>query len=281
MDPRIPEVFKNLFQYSVSLHGIESLSPDDMRFNRLKVFDASYNKLTTISAGLFRHAPHLWDIDLSSNNIDTVEPGAFSELEGLYGLKLTNNPIRRYDGRIFLPIDFQVNSFALSWENVKEFDISGFNGMYDFDLGNATNGLPRRLIIGKETKTSTAWTYTIRYVTEENFKNVRIFNASGAGIKNIMKIVGILGPKLDKLDVSSNSIGQLNGSVFNRFEHLQYLNVSNTNLTSIDFNDYHHRAELKILDVSHNNLDGINSGSSNEVVGNLEKLNLMGTNVIH
>lgn len=281
LDPRIPDVFKNLFQYSISLHGIESLSSDDLRFNRLQIFVASYNKLTTITAGLFIHSPHLWDIDLSFNNIETVEPGAFSELKELYVLKLTNNPIRHFDGKIFLPINFQINSFSISWENVEEFDISDMNGVYEFNFGNAANGLPRRLAIGKESKTSDAWTYSIRYVSEDNFRNVKIFNASGSAVKNIVKIIGILGPKLEKLDVSSNSIGQLNGSVFERFSNLQYLNVSSTNLTSIDFSDYHHRAELKVLDISHNNLNGINSGSSNEIFGNLEKLNLMGNNVIY
>lgn len=282
LDPRIPEVFKNLFQYSISWHGIESLTPDDLRFNGLKIFDASHNKLTNISAGLFIQAPRLWDIDLSFNCIETVEPGAFSELNELYVLKLTNNPIRRYDGKIFLPIDFQVNSMYISWENVEEFDISGMNGMYDFSFGNATNGLPHRLAIQKETKTSAAWTLTLRYVSEANFENVKIFNVSGTAVGNIMNVIGILGPKLEKLDVSSISIGHLNGTLFDRFSHLQYLNVSNTNLTSIDFSGYENRAKLQVLDISQNqNLNGSDSGLSNEIFGNLEKLNLVGNNVIY
>lgn len=261
LDPRIPEVFKNLFQYSISFHGVESLTPDDLRFNGLKIFDASHNKLSTVSAGLFVHAPRLWDIDLSFNRIKTVEPGVFSELNELYVLKLTNNPIRRYDGKIFLPIDFQVNSFFITWENVEEFDISDMNGMYEFAFGNATN----RLIIRKETKTSLAWTLSIRHVSEDNLRNVKVFNASGSAVQNVVNVIGILGPKLERLDVSSNSIGQLNGKVFDRFSHLQYLNLSNTNLTSIDFSDYHNRAKLKVLDISNNNLNGTDSGLSNEV----------------
>lgn len=261
LDPRIPEVFKNLFQYSISFHGVESLTPDDLRFNGLKIFDASHNKLSTVSAGLFVHAPRLWDIDLSFNRIKTVEPGVFSELNELYVLKLTNNPIRRYDGKIFLPIDFQVNSFFITWENVEEFDISDMNGMYEFAFGNATN----RLTIQKETKTSLAWTLSIRHVSEDNLRNVKVFNASGSAVQNVVNVIGILGPKLERFDVSSNSIGQLNGKVFDRFSHLQYLNLSNTNLTSIDFSDYHNRAKLKVLDISNNNLNGTDSGLSNEV----------------
>lgn len=261
LDPRIPEVFKNLFQYSISFHGVESLTPDDLRFNGLKIFDASHNKLSTVSAGLFVHAPRLWDIDLSFNRIKTVEPGVFSELNELYVLKLTNNPIRRYDGKIFLPIDFQVNSFFITWENVEEFDISDMKGMYEFAFGNATN----RLTIQKETKTSLAWTLSIRHVSEDNLRNVKVFNASGSAVQNVVNVIGILGPKLERLDVSSNSIGQLNGKVFDRFSHLQYLNLSNTNLTSIDFSDYHNRAKLKVLDISNNNLNGTDSGLSNEV----------------
>lgn len=257
LDPRIPDVFKNLFQYSISLHEIGSLSPDDLRLNGLKIFDASHNKLTTISAGLFIHTPRLWDIDLSFNRIETVEPGAFSKLNELYVLKLTNNPIRRYDGKIFLPIDFKVNSFYISWENVEEFDISDMYGMYEFTFGNATNGLPRRLAITKETKTPLVWNLRIRYVSEDNFRNVKMFNASGSAVKHIVGVIGILGPKLEKLDVSSNSIGQLNGTLFNRFSNLQYLNVSNANLTSIDFSDYQNRAKLKVLDTTGNNLNGL------------------------
>lgn len=276
LDTRIPNVFKNLFQYSVSFHGIESLSPDDLRFDGLKIFDASHNQLKRISAGLFVHAPLLWEIDLSFNKIETVEAGAFSELNGLYVLKLTNNPIRHFDGKIVLPIFFQVTAFSITWENVQEFVISDMNGVYEFGFGDPHDGLPRRLTLGKATKKSSFWSYTVRYVGENDLKNLKVFNASGSGVKGVVKIIDILGASIEVLDVSSNFIGQLNGSVFDRFTNLQHLNLSNTNLTDFDLDEIHNRDQLKILDVSYNDLDKINFTPADGSFKNLETLNLIG-----
>lgn len=276
LDPKIPDVFKNLFQYSISFHGIESLSPNDLRFNGLQIFDASHNKLTLIPAGLFVHAPLLWEIDLSSNNIMTVEAGAFSELNQVQVLRLTKNPIRRIDGKIFLPIYLQINTFSMSWENIEELDISDMNGVYEFDFGRSHDGIPRRLTFEKAIKTSSFWSYTIRYVSENDLKNLKVFNASGSAVKHIVKIIEILGPSIEVLDVSSNHIGQVNGSAFERFSNIQYLNLSNTNLTSFDLNDLNSRTELKTLDISYNDLNKINFTPAAGSFRNLETLNVIG-----
>lgn len=276
LDPQIPNVFKNLVQYGIVLHGIESLSPDDLRFTQLKFFDASYNKLTFIPDALFVHAPLLESIDLSWNNILTVEAGAFSELKKLYILQLTNNPIVRFDGKIFLPIDFRVNTFSISWRNVEDIDISNMNGVYQFGFADSHNGLPRRLSLVKETRTTEVWSSIFRFVSKDDLKNVKIFNASNSAVRDVVKIIDILGSSLEVLDVSSNSIGKLNGSVFDRFTNLHHLNLSNTNLTSFDLDEFHNRNELKLLDISFNNLNKINFTPASGAFKNLETFNVIG-----
>lgn len=77
LDPGIPATFKGLTEYDISYHGIESLSPDELRFSGLFRLNASHNNLQHIQVGLFKYAPELFRVDLNFNNIMVVEAGVF------------------------------------------------------------------------------------------------------------------------------------------------------------------------------------------------------------
>lgn len=92
----------------------------------------------------------------------------------------------------------------------------------------------------------------------DHYQNLEHFNASGSVLRaSIVQMIELFGPRIKVLDLSSNFIGHLNGSIFERFKNLTLLDLSNTNLTHFDFNDFTNRAELLALDVSHNHLDRI------------------------
>lgn len=274
LDPRIPDVFKNLTQYNISHHGIETLSPDDLRFDYLQTFDASFNKLTFIQAGLFQNAPRLTTIDLPFNNITAVESGAFSELSDLKIIILRHNPIRRFDGQIFLPISFEIDVFSLTWDNIEEFDISHMKGVYEFGFTDAP--IDYGLTIQKRDPTGAHVITTI--YERSDFEKIKYFNVSATGLQNVSKLIELLGSSIQVLDVSSNFIGELNESVFDKLNQLHYLNLSNTELSSISFRNFQHPAVLKVLDISCNNLKKMNFTSTFGNFENLETINLFQTN---
>lgn len=276
LDLRIPDAFEGITYYDISHHGIDTLTPDDLRFDRLHTFDASHNYLDHVEAGLFKYAPHLEKVYLNSNNITALQPGAFSELKDLNLLFLTNNPIRCYYGQIFLPLHFRVKTFTITWDNVEEFDISNMNNVFEFGFSDSQNDQYHALAFGKGVQTPTSFSYRTKYYMKAVFDNVKVFNASGSAVNDVEKIINIMGPSLEVLDVSSNFIGQLDARVFNRFTKLKYLNLSSTNLTNFDFYDFHHRSSLQVVDLSYNNLNAIDFAPSVGVFKNLESMNLMG-----
>lgn len=274
LDPRIPAAFKDLNEYDISNHSLESLQPDDLRFAELNSLYAKHNKLTFIPAGLFVHAPHLSEINLSFNDIAAVEAGAFSELENLQWLLLENNPIRHFDGKILLPIHFRISAFSITWENVDEFDISHMDGI--FDLSYSPGGFFKGFAFGKGKEKLHGHSYVTKYYEADIFGNVKVFNASGTTVAGVVDLFVVFGPAIEALDVSSNTIRQFNGSAIDRFNNLQHLILSNTSLSSFDFDGIHNRAQLEVLDLSHNNLSKIEFSSSFGSFPKLKTLNLIG-----
>lgn len=271
LDPKIPELFPNLNFYDISNHGIETITSEDLRFNHLVGFTAPHNKLTSIPAGLFKYITNtIWQIDLEFNNITSFEKDALSEVGEETIISLQNNPLRRIDGKIFLPIHFRNTHVSITWENVEEFDISNMSGIFNF--GHSFDALA----IGKQVDRST---YRSIHYTKDNFVNLKVFNASHTAINDIVKIIELLGSSLEVLDVTSSSISELNVGIFNRFKNLQQLILSNMNLKVVDFHGFNNRASLKVLDLSYNNLNGIDFAQDVGVFENLETLNLKGNKV--
>lgn len=264
LDPRIPNAFKKLEYYSITDVGLESVSPEDFRFDNLKNLQADKNKLTSIPVGLFVHAPRLHTINLGDNKITALAADAFSELSDLSLLILDGNPIRYVDGKIILPMRYRILDFRLSWENADEFDISHMKDMFNFSVD------------GWWFEMSQTGVLRTRGIRSDDFRNFKVFNASGTPINGVAALFEKFGPSMEALDVSSSPIEHLDGNAFDRFTKLKYLNLSNTKLSSFDFDDLHNQTELKVLDISHNDLNEINFRPGVGSFTNLEILNLIG-----
>lgn len=266
LDPRIPGAFKNLVHYDIQGLGLESLSPDDLRFEKLASLHASHNKFTTIPLGLFVHAPNLHTIDLGENKIATVPVGAFSELPNLGWLRLEGNPIRYFDGRALMPLRIKIQTidFRLPWETIDVFDISHMRGMFNYHIGD------------RWFEVSQPGVQYVNSFRNDDFGHVKVFNASDTPINSVANLFEFLSPSLEALDVSSSPISHLNRSVFERFEKLHFVNFSNTNLSSFDFDDIHNLKQLDVLDLSHNNLTEIHFPSGVGSFPRLKTLNLIG-----
>ncbi len=88
--------------------------------------------------------------------------------------------------------------------------------------------------------------------------NLKRLNISGCHIQNTTQMIELLPSSLELLDASSNFIGKLDSSIFNRLKHLKYLNLSNTSLSNLQFDSFYFENTLKVLDLSYNQLKTIN-----------------------
>lgn len=273
--------FYNLHSLNLShtnLTSITSTSTNSKRFNYLKifelVFDTSHNKFTSIPIRLFEHTPKLRNIDLSFNNITAFDADDFSKIPDQAIIKLNNNPLRRIDGKIFLPLHFRMNIVDITWDNVEEFDISHMGGQFNFSFEDDALAYGKNELTFNEHQHSQH--YHCKHFNAEHFRNLKVFNASGTRVKDMIKAIGLFGSSIEVLDLSRNSIEQLDGDAFDRFTNLKYLNLRQTGLLSLDFNDFRYCAELKVLDISYNWLNSIKFTPTNESFTNLETINMIG-----
>lgn len=291
---RFLESFTNLHTIDISHIGVKTLT--ELQLKHLQVFNASHNKLTEIKAANFRHMPEIREVDVSFNEISTLEFGAFAHLKALTSLNLSNNaietievdsfennknlnilrlennPIKRIDANIFSLMKRFV-SVDFSWNKVKEIDTSTLGASLEAEFGPKC----RMIFHGLEFK------------CEANaFQNLTYVNISGNQFENAEKIIELLGPSIEILDISSNFFSNfctdaINASIqecassdeiFNRFSNLQVLNVSRMNLSHFQMKTIQNMDKLKIFDLSFNQLRSLDFGSV--VMKDLHTLKLEG-----
>lgn len=103
------------------------------------------------------------------------------------------------------------------------------------------------------------------------------FYAANCHIENASDVIFHLGPSIEALDISGNTLNSLNATMFEMLRSLQYLNLSNTNLMSFDYGTLHHQSNLHTLDISYNKLREIDLWL---VTGQLERLSLEGNDLV-
>lgn len=110
-------------------------------------------------------------------------------------------------------------------------------------------------------------------------ENLMYLDASNAHIANAVDLVKYLGPSIWYLDLSGNSIGQLNATTFDKVTNLQELYLRNTGLSIFDSNPFEKLTMLFYLDVSKNNLNGLNFTMFEKNFKRLQYLNVSGCQI--
>lgn len=272
LDESLRNRFVNLVTFNITSFEVENISSADLNFSFLEKFLASYNKLTIVTAWLFRNSPLMNEIDLSFNKISIIEREAFfgmkklktlnlqnnliesidndtfKENEEIMTLNLQNNPIHRFNSNIFSLL-VSLSAVHIPYDNLTEIDISSLGIRFVFKDDEDRFALQ----IKNETKHI--------HFTNEIFSRLRYFNISGDQLNNTVRVIDQLGPLVETLDISSNYLGELSAQTFKRFVNLQYLNVENTQISSInsDFVQFlDDNKNMKILNLNHNSIESGN-----------------------
>lgn len=104
-------------------------------------------------------------------------------------------------------------------------------------------------------------------------RHLSSLNIAGVQLTTVSKLLQLLSPSLESLDISSNFVGWLEGDEFQHMNNLNFLNLSNTRLGEFKFNTFH-LTKLKSLDISYNHLGSLDFSLFARKFNHLEVLNL-------
>ncbi|XP_031636144.1 leucine-rich repeats and immunoglobulin-like domains protein 2, partial [Contarinia nasturtii] len=274
----------NSLNFVGKFENLEKFDASHNRFSNIpaKLFDSlpnvtelnwSFNKIATFDNETFAKLTHLCLLDLRNNEIQSIDKNFFENNPKLKELRLENNRIVRFDCNIF-PIlqnslsDVQKSTnFESDWETLEELDLSCMGNLHlelDHEFGVLLRG---------------SYNFVFRFA-KETFRHLKYFNISGLHLENTSKLLALLGPSLQKLDISANFVGALNAHTFETFENLQVLNVSQTNLSNFGFETFYHQRKLSQLDLSYNQLKKVNFTLLFRNFKELKTLNLEGNDLV-
>lgn len=279
--------FKHLIALDISGSNYESLNSLHLKHEHLMRFNASHNSLFEIPKGFFNETPQISEIDLSFNKLERIESTTFKGAADLSRIHLDNNELSYIERGAFVnltklelldlssnmlsgvdqifqnndnlaelhfennpigPLDCNILSLLsrtvsvdVSLKNIETLNLNCIKGRVTLRPGN------------QEKITSTNGAVQLHF-NGESFKNLRFFTAGSNLIENIPEILSALGPSIEYLDLSGNSLGQLSVGTFQKFTNLRRLNLSDTKLHDFDFEAVKTSNKLIELDISNNNL---------------------------
>lgn len=248
-DSSLAEMFPNLLSLDIASLGYtttpaeESLIAKNFNIPKLKKLNASFNEISLIG-DMFNNMEDVNEIDLSHNRISSIFEESFEITNNIKILNFSHNSI----------VSLEVSSF----ENLGKLliiDLSD-NLLETFDMYLFIRNVRLQEIHLENNRIKTL-------LFSNNFMPIydtlTFFSAAGNQIDNFNEIViQCLGTKLQVLDLSGNSLGNINSTMFEGLNDLQRLNFSHTNITKFNFNAFEHPEKMISIDLSYNRLNELN-----------------------
>lgn len=190
---------------------------NDHSFRNVRYFRAGHGAFYNIVEVVTSFDQHLVHLDLSENFIGKWDMTVLKRFNNLNKLSLSSTKLA----------DFDVSMI----ENARE--------LKSLDLSN--NNLSQIKNVG----------------TLRNFFQLKELNIAGNQLQNTLELKHFLNPAIEILDLSDNNVRPLYDGTFERFMQLKTLHLRNTNLEMSTGNPFEKLVSLRALDISCNNLTGI------------------------
>lgn len=285
------------------------LSTTVQRFKHLQIINASHNELHVLSPELVAKVPELTELDLSFNQLSVIGPDHFTGATNLRKVNLANNILVAqihthtfYDSSDLESIDLRENHLSsiqifqnnekLNVIHLESNEIIHFHCLfmarhnrlgpvslyiswthvYEFDLHRTCKNQHMRVIVNNESDSGIFPTSDGKrefHCHEQSFDYLVDFYANDHTFENVLDVLPCLGSSVEILDLSNNFIGKLDSDVFDRFTELTRLYLRLTKLTEFYANSYAFAKNLRVLDISRNNLRTIENISSLSKLENL------------
>lgn len=265
--PRIQEInFSNNKIHALNFKGLK-------KAREISTVNCSHNDIGTLEIGALSTLPNLEVLDISYNRIVRIGEDAFSNNKMLKVLNLANNPLTKFGSKLISSLHnlekLDLSNTQIGHDNdgsfednpkIKELNLRGiplkkfsFN-TFSLQTGSVEVYLPTNSIQELDISCGNSICHFKQFHEDDDFKNIRIFKASGNRGQNMSKLLDKIGMNVTTLDLSQNSIEILKENLLDRFLFLQHLNLSHSNISKIEDNTFSRQSNLISLDLSNNNL---------------------------
>lgn len=306
------KMYRNIEWLDLSFSGYETLEWFDVKNERLKKLNVSFNLLSEVPWYLFQNVPEIVELDLSHMKITHLNETDLRDAKKLQKIHLSHNFLEQINGTYFASaanleyIDVRANylpdipifssSKNLKVVHLEENPIRQFNcsfllasrsTSYHLSWSNILsfngdqNCAEKRIHIvsrnnggGNGDGVSTA-VKTGQYTLScksKSFTSLNNFVAGRNSFENVARILNCL-TDIHYVDLAGNVIGELPANALKSFYFLERLNLSDTSLMYFDVGTLQSPSQLKSLDLSHNNLRDVRNIS---LAIYLNELNLTG-----
>lgn len=224
-----------------------------IQFPKVTELVYSHNKINLSNIGIieeefksFGHLTNVQHLDLSNNEIKWFETHLFSNLSNLKTLNLRNNPINLFlENQLFCDYLFGTKdiSVEISWQNVEV-------------LSTDCNKAKFHAVVNQKhdmIRLKPEFIHEI-HCREGSFKYMIYFDARDNQFDNVQELMRCFTASIEAIDLTGNAIECLNESTFKKFVNLKWLFLKNTNLSEFDFSVLKNQKQLRLLDLSNNNL---------------------------
>lgn len=229
---------KNLASFDVSRNGLGTVSNIHVlnTLGTLEYVEIGENHLQNTMELIQHLSPTVKALRLSGNHVGKLEANTFARLTNLQTLTLKNTGITFTD----------VNPFE-ALKELRELDIS-YNNLEHVNIALLSSTL----------------------------ENLLEFHIANSKIVINTEFIKLFGPSLQVLDLSGNTLGNLNANAFEKLENLQDLHLDNMCTPNFDFNILEPLKNLQLLNVSYDSLNNIDLSS---ISTKLQELYLEGNNL--
>lgn len=240
--------------------------------SKLTTINFSFNLIEALQRRLFSNLRELEVLDLGNNRIAIIENDLLIHNKKLTRLNFNNNHVKRIECK-FLATLVESQSLNIFLNTLESFDASCVNGAKYIDLN--INISPNESTTAlKISEGKFDWIFS-----NADFAKLRHLNLSNTRMENIITIIQSASKQLETLDLSNNFVGKLNESTFQSFTNLRNLYLKRANLSNFQFATFYHQRNLKVLDISYNNLIKIDFYLFLRNFQNLISLNLEGNDL--
>lgn len=284
------EQFTNLRTLNFQSSGISSIEMNDFHGAYwLNTLDMSRNTIQKLSKHAFSLASSLQTIDLSWNNINEIATETFESNNALQYVILHNNKIKLFDcmlGNNIQTLELQQNQLnifrpnstahgskiILNNNNLTSLAGAMINNAAVLDVSDnpliLTEIVTNATILGM-TNTSSTLCYIGQLLVMLDSSNSQITNVIVSNT-SVLRELHLANNKLTSianltslsslyyLDISFNTITDINLQTFSNMTQLKTLKLKNSGIFAVNYGTFTHQANLEELDLSYNHLKHFN-----------------------
>lgn len=257
---------RNLKQLDLSGNYLADLTLNTFeKFVNLQNLYLSDTKLQIMDFEIFANQRELFSLDISRNSIQSVKNLSILAKMPIWDFNLADNHINN-TVEIVRHLNPAIRILDLSGNDLSQLNASTFQNLValeklfikntnltSFDV-NPFERLDRLMRLDISFNNLQMFNFTVMSTT---LKNIAMFHAAYCQIKQPLELIKLLNPYALELDLSGNTIGEMNADTFETVKLIR-LELGDAKLLNFDFSILERLTELRFLNVSYNNLIGVN-----------------------